>query len=502
MSENGSRPEGASPERAEPKGAAEQRSKRALGPLGAAPSPPRIEHPSEEPPADAGGREAEWVADHDHASRDTTPAVGVPGQPGAWERAEDGADVTLQRGRWADAQWSYLFGPDTGYAGTEPSPGQVADANRRGRRGEMPDPVGPVMKPPVWTWEVPLYFWFGGMAAGSSFVALACDLAGDPRSAALARKVALAAVIPSPPLLVMDLGRPERFLNMLRIFKPRSPMSMGAWCLIGFSGLAGGAVAADVLGQRRVAQALGGANAVLGGYLGSYTGVLLAATAVPLWARSRLFLGPIFVSTATATGASACRVALVAGGLPVGHPTREALGAVETGAMLSELALSTINERRLGHVGEALERGRAGHLFRFAKWATRAGLVLRFARGRLGPAAHHAATGLYLSAALGFRYAWVEAGKESAHDSDIVARTARGRATAGDKARDGQRATRRSTSRWTDPGGSPNRLATLWAEAIRRVSLGVEGATGGRLRHLIHGNPAGKSESEATTEAG
>src|SRR3712207_8061149 len=118
--------------------------------------------------------------------------------------------------------------------------------------------------------------------------------------------------MPSPPLLIMDLGRPERFVNMLRIFKPRSPMSMGAWCLSLFGGLLSGAVGADLLGRKREARVLGGATAVTGGYLGSYTGVLLATTAVPLWARSRLFLGPIFVATATATGAAATRLALVA----------------------------------------------------------------------------------------------------------------------------------------------------------------------------------------------
>ena len=75
---------------------------------------------------------------------------------------------------------------------------------------------GPMIKAPVWTWEVPLYFWFGGMASGSSFVALACDLAGDHRSAARARKVALGALVPCPPLLIADLGRPARFVNMLR----------------------------------------------------------------------------------------------------------------------------------------------------------------------------------------------------------------------------------------------------------------------------------------------
>jgi hypothetical protein len=202
-------------------------------------------------------------------------------------------------------------------------------------------------------------------------------------------------------------------------------MSMGAWCLSVFGTLGSAAVAADLLDRPRTARALGGANAIVGGYLGSYTGVLLAATAVPLWARSRLFLGPIFVSTATATGAAATRLTLVAAGLPVGHPTREALGRVETGAMAAELALSTINERRLGRLALALGEGRGGRLFQGAKWGVRAGLALRLARRRGGPAVHHLASVLYLGAGLAFRYAWVEAGKHSARDDEAVARMAR-----------------------------------------------------------------------------
>src|SRR3954447_25659159 len=120
---------------------------------------------------------------------------------------------------------------------------------------------GPIMHAPVWTWEVPLYFWFGGIASGSSFVAFACDLSGDHRSAAVARKVALAALLPSPPLLIADLGRPARFANMLRVFKPRSPMSMGAWCLTVFGATETAAVAADTLGQRKAARALAGVSA-------------------------------------------------------------------------------------------------------------------------------------------------------------------------------------------------------------------------------------------------
>ena len=354
--------------------------------------------------------------------RDTTPAVGVPGQPAFGEKT--GEEVDLHIGVWKDGRWSYLYGDDTKY-GAMPDLEAIRSAARAAREGPLPDQVsGPMIKSPVWTWEVPLYFWFGGIAAGSSFVALACDLAGDEKSAAVARKVALAALAPSPPLLILDLGRPERFYNMLRIFKPRSPMSMGAWALTAFGNLAAGAVGADLLGRRRTARALGAANAVVGGYLGSYTGVLLASTAVPVWARSRLFLGPIFVSTAAATGAATCRLTLMALGMKDDHPTSNALARVEMAAMGAELGLSVINERRLGPLAAGLEVGRPGKLFKAAKWAVRAGLALQLTRR---PAAQHAASALYLAAGLMFRYAWVGAGPLSARDDRVVAEMARSR---------------------------------------------------------------------------
>jgi Polysulphide reductase, NrfD len=359
-------------------------------------------------------------------SDDFEPAVGEPAGPAFGEKT--GEKVDLHVGQWKDGRWSYLFGSDTDYAGTMPDLEAIEHAAERARTGPMPDEVqGPIINAPVWTWEVPLYFWFGGMAAGSSFVALACDLAGDEQSAAVARKVSLAALMPSPPLLIMDLGRPERFYNMLRIFKPRSPMSLGAWALSAFGGLLGAAVGADLLGRRREAKLLGAGTAVVGGYLGSYTGVLLASTAVPVWGRSRLFLGPIFVSTAAATGAAATRLALVATGLPVGHPTRRALGNVETGAMAAELLLSIVNERKLGPLASGLEEGRPGKLFKAAKWAVRAGLALRLVRKPLGPGVHHVASLLYLAAGLMFRYAWVGAGRESARHDRVVAEMARER---------------------------------------------------------------------------
>ncbi len=352
------------------------------------------------------------------------PALGKPASPDFGEKT--GEKVQLHIGQWKDGRWSYLYGDDTSYKSEAPDIEAIREAAKRARTGETPMVVqGPIINAPVWTWEVPLYFWFGGIAAGSSFVALACDLAGDGDSAAIARKVALAALAPSPVLLIQDLGRPERFYKMLRIFKPRSPMSMGVWALTAFGNLAAAAVGADLLGKRRAARAIGAANAVVGGYLGSYTGVLLASTAVPVWGRSRLFLGPIFVSTGAATGAAATRLTLAATGLKVGHPTRNALGHVETGAMTAELLLSIVNERRLGDLASGLHEGKPGKQFKLAKWLVRGGLALRFARKPLGPNVHHLASVMYLAAGLLFRYAWVGAGRESARHDEVVAKMAR-----------------------------------------------------------------------------
>jgi formate-dependent nitrite reductase membrane component NrfD len=353
--------------------------------------------------------------------RDMTPATGEPASPAFGQRT--GKGVKLQSDNWNDARWSYLYKDDDTDYGQREVPETVAEAAVRARSGPVGEVAPGMMKAPVWTWEVPLYFWTGGIASGSAFVALACDLAGDRRSARIARLVSLGALAPSPPLLIMDLGRPARFLNMLRIVKTRSPMSMGAWALTAFGNLIAGAVAADLLGREKTARTLGGATALVGGYLGSYTGVLLASTAVPLWARSRTYLGPIFVCTATATGAAATRLVLVASGVESGHPTRVALRQVQAGAMAAELALSMVNERRLGRHAGPLHHSRK---MKWAKGLVNAGLGLQFLRGRTGRSeAGHAASVLYLIAGLLFRYAWVEAGPVSARDDRSVAEMSR-----------------------------------------------------------------------------
>ena len=143
---------------------------------------------------------------------DDGPALGSRGGPAPWQRAVQGARVALARPRWGDAGWSYIYGRDTGYADAEPAENEIAQANLRMRSGALPESVqGPVRRPSVWAWEVPLYFWFGGVASGAAFSALAADLSGDEWTARVARRVALAALLPAPPLLIADLGRPAAF---------------------------------------------------------------------------------------------------------------------------------------------------------------------------------------------------------------------------------------------------------------------------------------------------
>jgi DMSO reductase anchor subunit len=364
--------------------------------------------------------------------RDVTPAVGTRGEPGTWERAAPDARVRGVAERFEDARWSFLHGDAPSRYAADSADGQVPAAARLMRGGrDVPVPVrGPVIRPNVWTWEVPVYFFFGGMAAGASFVALACEAAGDGRSARVARFVAMGAAGCGGPLLIADLGRPERFLHMFRIFKTRSPMSTGAWCLLAFTQAGGGAVLADLLGRPRVARTLTAATAGLGVYLGSYTGVLLAGTAVPAWNRSRAFLPPIFVCTATASGAAATRLALAATGVPRrSAPTQAALAALESAAMTAELALSALNDRRLGIAGRALESGKPGRRLKLARALNAAGLAGRAARalapGRGPAAADHVPSALFLTSALLYRLGWVAAGRPSALDHEAVAALAR-----------------------------------------------------------------------------
>ncbi|HEV7806210.1 MAG TPA: NrfD/PsrC family molybdoenzyme membrane anchor subunit [Solirubrobacteraceae bacterium] len=245
----------------------------------------------------------------------------------------------------------------------------------------------PVLNGPVWTWEVPAYFFAGGMAGASAPLALAASLRGNDRLARAATVVALAGVAVSPPLLVADLGRPARFLNMLRMFKVRSPMSVGAWILSAFAPAVAAGAARELLG---VLPAVGRAGqlggAVLGPALSTYTGALLASTSVPAWHEARHELPFVFAGSSLASAGSAA--SLLAGAADAAPARRMAIG----GALLSLAATATM-ERRLGALAVPYQEGSAAAPTRAAKALTAtgalamaAGSVAPRARGRLGGA--------------------------------------------------------------------------------------------------------------------
>ena len=215
----------------------------------------------------------------------------------------------------------------------EPGPGQVdaqvLDVRRvgqlAGREAESYQGVPPVKKAP-WEWYyIPVYFWVGGIAAGSWLAAAAEDVAGanDRGVVRAGRYIALTGTVAGAGLLIADLGRPERFLNMLRIVRARSPMSLGAWGLSAFGTVTGVGAALqfveDALGARsrlgRLSSGWLGRAVHLAGlplvlFAGGYTGVLLAATATPTWAQRKLLLGPLFLTSGVASGLAAVSFAV------------------------------------------------------------------------------------------------------------------------------------------------------------------------------------------------
>jgi formate-dependent nitrite reductase membrane component NrfD len=174
----------------------------------------------------------------------------------------------------------------------------------------------PVLQRAVWHWAIIWYFFFGGLAAGCYVIASIAALFGSREDRVVTRTgyyLSLVALLPCPPLLIIDLGKPERFLHMLRVFKVKSPMSMGTWGVVSFSLFCGASAVTQAArdgflgrwwGARLLAALPQRLIALLGipfgVFLGSYTGVLLAATSNPLWSRSRL-LGAVFIASAFST---------------------------------------------------------------------------------------------------------------------------------------------------------------------------------------------------------
>jgi hypothetical protein len=278
----------------------------------------------------------------------------------------------------------------------------------------------PVIKEPVWTWEIPLYFYAGGLAGASAGLALLSELRGNDELARRAWGTAAAGILVSPALLTSDLGRPARFINMLRMFKVTSPMSVGSWILTA-SGGATTLAAASVWLDRfpRLGRLAKPAAALLGLPLSTYTGALVANTAVPVWHEARRELPFVF-------GAGAALSAGAAGAIVT--PPRHAAPArrLALAGAVAEVALKKTMEARLGPHGGPYRDG-AGSLFgHISEGALATGAALLALRGRDSRLAAVMAGTLLSAGAVSARWSVFRAGFQSAADPAYVVGPQRG----------------------------------------------------------------------------
>jgi Polysulphide reductase, NrfD len=268
----------------------------------------------------------------------------------------------------------------------------------------------PILKEPVWKPAVPFYFFTGGIAGGCAVLHGIAKLAGHERLARTALYVGAAADAVSPALLISDLGRPERFLNMLRVFKVTSPMSVGSWALAVSGSASNTAAALEALGVLPRVKALAETVSFLAGPpLATYTGTLLADTAIPVWHEARRELPWLFGASASASAGAA--TALFLPPEEAGPARRLAIASVA-----GELALKRAIEKRLGFVGEVYEQGQAGTFGRIAKACAATGAAVLAARGKRSRAALAGGSALVLAGELALRWSVFRAGFQSARD--------------------------------------------------------------------------------------
>ncbi|MGA9528908.1 MAG: NrfD/PsrC family molybdoenzyme membrane anchor subunit [Terriglobales bacterium] len=280
----------------------------------------------------------------------------------------------------------------------------------------------PLLKQPPWTWEIPLYFFVGGAAGAAGVIGAIADYTGADRELVKhARWIAAAGSVLSPALLVSDLGRPERFLAMLRVFKPQSPMSVGVWTLLGFSSGAAAAAFAGFLHDRygsslpvRVLENAGQAASLAFGLpFSNYTGVLIGATAIPVWNRNAADLPLHFA--ASGVGAAVGMLELM------GRHKSRALQALGLGAAIFETWEGLRIEGRSHSHLDPLKYGASGLV-------TRAGGVLSgpiptflriaglFSGKRRSHSLRRWAACSAIAGSLITRFAWIHAGHVSARD--------------------------------------------------------------------------------------
>jgi formate-dependent nitrite reductase membrane component NrfD len=268
----------------------------------------------------------------------------------------------------------------------------------------------PVIKEPVWTFEIPWYFFMGGLGGTSAGLAYLAELRGSEPLARRAWMLALVGVGASPALLISDLGRPERFLNMLRMVKVTSPMSVGSWVLAGSGAATALATLNALTGRfRRLARVARPAAAGLGLPLSTYTGALLAQTAVPVWHEARRELPALFAAGAAVSAGAAATVLT-----PVAH-ARAARRLALLGAA-GELVIVPVMQRNLGDLAEPYHRAASGAYAQAARSLTIAGASLLGVRAQRSRAAAVVGGTTLLAGAVCERWSVFKAGFQSARD--------------------------------------------------------------------------------------
>ncbi len=278
-----------------------------------------------------------------------------------------------------------------------------------------------VLKRPVWKDDVPAYFFTGGLMAGSSLLAAGADWSDNRRLRRVGRLAALAGLVVSTGLLIRDLGRPDRFANMLRVAKPTSPMSVGTWILATYGGPVALAAGSEVLGfAPRVGRAAGVAAAAVAPAVATYTAVLTADTAIPAWHDAHRHLPFVYAGSAAAASGG---LAMALVGPPDAGPARR---FAAFGAAL-DLAASAAMERSMGLTGRPYGEGKAGRLSRWARVLTAAGAVGTLVASRRSRVAAALSGAALLAGSACTRFAVFHAGMQSAEDPRYVTEPQRAR---------------------------------------------------------------------------
>lgn len=324
--------------------------------------------------------------------------------------------VTREGPQGVRPQTEALTGVHVGPGGS-PRPGGRWQRRRRGEVPMVPDASfssyygKPVINQPTWQApDIPGYLFLGGLAGAGSVVAAGAHLTGRSALARTTKVGATVAVGLSFGALVHDLGRPGRFLNMLRTFKVTSPMSVGTWLLSAYAPAATLAAVSDLTGAAMPLGVLAtAAAAVVGPAVACYTAALVSDTAVPAWHGGYREMPFLFASSAMSAAAG---LGLLGAPLEESGPVRR-LGVL---AGAAELVVDAIMVRRMGLPGEAYGEGRAKSTGRGARLATAAGVATAALLGRRSRAAAAAAGAALLVGSALTRFSVFEAGIGSSKD--------------------------------------------------------------------------------------